>query len=663
MLQLPKDIDLVNPEFLQAWNLLRNTHQSVFLTGKAGTGKSTFLSYICAHIKKKFVVLAPTGIAAMNVGGMTLHSFFQMPMRPVLPNDPDYSGARMLRKLKYNKEKLKLMRELDLVIIDEISMVRADMIDFIDRVLRTVRRKRREPFGGCQLLLVGDIFQLEPVVTTDTRTILSYAYSNFFFFNAKVYSQIELVAIELKKIYRQKNRDFVAILDRVRENRTTEADLNLINSRYSTTPQPTTADSDKISITLAAYRDTVDYINNKEMELLPGDAYIFHGEITDDFPDKLLPTDKELTLKKGAQVILIKNDPEHRWVNGSLAIVHDIDSERIKLQLEAGDIYDVEPMVWENVRYTYNEQTHRIAEDVIGTFTQFPVKAAWAMTIHKSQGLTFDNIIIDLERGAFTGGQTYVALSRCTSLEGITLHSRISKRDILVNPEIVRFSRCFNSQTAVEGALNSARADLLYAMAIKAFKEEDYLTAVNDFYKALTFRNEMALPNVRRLVARKLAVISEQRKRIEALEQERRRLAAEYVDMGGECLASGSELWEPALANFRKALHFDAENLDAGVGEATALFVGERFDDALMAALKIAASHKKNIDALLIMTRCYMHSDDLSKALMSCNAALKLRRKDPEIHLLIADIYDRLDMPEQAEEHKLTAAKLRKKKK
>lgn len=659
MKPLAENIDLLNPEFLQAWNLLRNTSRSVFLTGKAGSGKSTFLRYIVDHIRKPHVVLAPTGIAATNVRGMTLHSFFQIPLRPVPPDDPDYSLSRIGRKVKLTREKVQLLRKLELIVIDEISMVRADIIDFIDRLLRNVRGRRHEPFGGCQMLLVGDIFQLEPVVTPDTRTILGHYYRNYFFFNALVYSQMELVAIELKKIYRQSDKVFTSLLDRLRVNRATAADLATINSRVDRTVADFCSE-DGFTMTLAARRDTVDTINERAMAALEGEEYTFDGEISEDFPDKQLPTDKKLLLKKGAQVVLLRNDPERRWVNGTIARIHAIEPKHLRIELADGSIHELERTVWENVRYSFNEETRRVKEDVVGTFTQYPVKAAWAMTIHKSQGLTFDKVIVDLEGGAFSSGQTYVALSRCTSLEGMTLTCGVGHRDIIVNSEIVDFSRRFNSVSAVEGALNEARADMLFGQAIRAADCGDFTTAMDDFYKGLTYRNILASPLMRRYIARRLGVIERQRRVIERYEDERRSLATEYVDMGGECLAAG-DLWEPALANFDKALRLDSGNSDAKLGRSRALMVKGDTDAALTQLASLLLEKPDNAEAHILAGECLTRRHDYEHAVKHYRKAARHDKRNPSVYDALADLCEKLDLIDEADRYRNKATRLRNK--
>ncbi|MDE6611267.1 MAG: AAA family ATPase [Muribaculaceae bacterium] len=497
------DIDFANPEFRRLVQMVEDTNQSIFLTGKAGTGKSTFLRYIIGHTAKKCAVLAPTGIAAVNVGGQTLHSFFHLPLQPVLPDDPDFHSSRPRDRLSLTGRSIKLFKEIELIVIDEISMVRADIIDLIDRILRTFGGDRRKPFGGKQLLLVGDVFKLEPVVTQEDKSILQKEYSYPFFFNARVFATFGLVSIELRKVYRQQQLDFVEILDRFRAGTPDRADMQAINNRLT---DPDSKPQARIVMTLASRRDIVKQINDAQLDRLRGRQTIYRGDVSGDFPSTAYPTDLELRLKKGAQVIFLRNDPERRFVNGTLGIVAGIKADALTVSLEDGTDINVEPATWENVSYQYEEKTKRVSTIVKGTFTQFPVKAAWALTIHKSQGLTFDRIVIDLGRsGAFAGGQVYVALSRCTSLEGIELRSPIDARDVFVHPEVLRFSRTFNDIRAQEEALRAARAETLLADAEAAYSRGDNRTAVELFNRAIISAPHLNTPAFRRLVAMKLS--------------------------------------------------------------------------------------------------------------------------------------------------------------
>ncbi|MBQ4445595.1 MAG: AAA family ATPase, partial [Prevotella sp.] len=434
------EIDLDNQELQQALQIIQYTRRSLFLTGKAGSGKSTLLKYICNTTKKKYVVLAPTGIAAINVGGVTLHSFFKIPFHPLLPNDSRFSYRHIRETLKYNNEKKKLLRELELIIIDEISMVRADIIDFIDKILRVYNRNMREPFGGKQLLLVGDMYQLEPVVKEEDRKMLQPFYPSSFFFDARVFREFQLVSIELKKVYRQKDPVFITILDHVRTSKVSALDLQMLNKRVD---EPMIQQDNQLAITLSCRRDTVDYINTQELDKLPGDPTLFKGTITGEFPESNLPTPIELYLKPGAQIIFIKNDMDKRWVNGTLGVIEAIDEEAALLYVitEDGEEYEVEPAQWSNIRYTFNEKEQKIEEEEIGVYRQFPIRLAWAITIHKSQDLTFRHVNIDLTGGVFAGGQTYVALSRCVSLEGLSLTEPIRREDIFVRNEVVNYAQ------------------------------------------------------------------------------------------------------------------------------------------------------------------------------------------------------------------------------
>lgn len=446
-----------------------------------------------------------------------MHSFFKIPFKPLLPDDPDIANISRLRKmLRYTKEKVKLIRELELIIIDEISMVRADVIDFVDRVLRVYSGNMREPFGGKQLLLVGDIFQLEPVVTHDMRDILRRYYKNFFFFNARAFEQINLVAVELRKIYRQNDNEFISLLDRVRVNRATSADIARLNQRCNPDYQDV---NDDFAITLATRRDTVDSINDAHMQALKTQQHTYEGIIEKDFPESSLPTAKNLVLKVGAQVIFIRNEKEGRWYNGTIGKVTRLEDDQVYVALENGEEMEVLPELWENMQYTYNEKEKKVEEKVLGTFKQIPIKPAWALTVHKSQGLTFNHVVLDFVGGAFTGGQTYVALSRCTSLEGITLLKPLSDRDIIVSMAVVDFSRQFNNRQMLSEAMEQEHANQLYRRAIHAFDNQEFEQCVNSFAEAAKIKDVLQNDVVKRLISRKLSVFKKQASTIQRMQQ------------------------------------------------------------------------------------------------------------------------------------------------
>jgi len=555
----PSQIDLENEEMQKALQIIQFTRRSLFLTGKAGTGKSTFMRHIAATIKKKHIILAPTGIAAINAGGSTLHSFFKLPFHPLLPTDKRYSARNIRDTLKYNGEKTKLLREVELIIIDEISMVRADIIDFIDKVLRIYNRNMREPFGGKQLLLVGDIYQLEPVIKEDERQLLRPFYPSCFFFDAHVFREMQLIAVELKKVYRQRDAQFISLLDHIRTSQVSDTDLRLLNARVNA---EIGTEEGRLSITLSGRRDTVDYINEKQLNTLPDQPTIFYGHIEGEFPESSLPTPIELEVKTGAQVLFIKNDKERRWVNGTLGTIIGFGDEEdgiIYVQTEDGRDFDVEREIWSNVRYTFNEKEQKIEEEEIGSYQQFPLRLAWAITVHKSQGLTFNNVKIDFTGGVFAGGQTYVALSRCTSLQGISLQEPIRRENIFVRTEVTNFARNYNNLNIINSALQESKADKQYADAMAAFDKGDMQATIDNFFLAIHSRYDIEKPAAKRLIRKKLNsvnMLKQQLAEAHALEAQRseqlKRLATEYTLLGKESEKEGMP--QAAIRNYEKAL-------------------------------------------------------------------------------------------------------------
>lgn len=662
------EIDIDNPQFQDTLKLIRFTRTSVFLTGKAGTGKSTLLKYICTHTHKKHVILAPTGIAAINAGGSTLHSFFKLPFYPLLPDDPKFGIHKLKEFLKYNSTHQKLIREMELVIIDEISMVRADIIDFIDRILRIYSRNLREPFGGKQMLFVGDVFQLEPVVKSDEREILNRYYPTPYFFAARVFQEIQLVSIELRKVYRQKDLAFISVLDHIRTNQAGAADLQLLNSRWD---RPDNGKlSQGLNITLATRRDNVDFINRQELAGIEGESTVFAGEIQGEFPESSLPTLMELELKPGAQVIFVKNDQDKRWVNGTLGTVSGIDTGNghIYVITEDGEEMDVTREIWSNVRYTYNEHEKKIEEEELGTFRQFPLRLAWAITIHKSQGLTFRKVTIDFTGGVFAGGQAYVALSRCTSLEGITLKKEIVRSDIFVKPEIITFSQRFNDSRAIEHAMQKAKADIEYQACIEAFNQGNFRKSLTHFFTAIHSRYDIEKPLSQRFILSKLNIINKLKAENESLKQElarqkelMRQYASEYYELGNVSILQAHNA-RAAIANYDKALSLYPEYVDAWIRKGITLQDLADDENALRCFNRAAELSPANFKVYFNRGKNHLSCGRTEQAVADFDKAVSIKPEHARAHELFGDALSRSGKEEEAAIHWAIAENLRKKK-
>jgi hypothetical protein len=480
---------LQNSELRLAYEFVQNTGRHLFLTGKAGTGKTTFLHNLRKASWKRMVVVAPTGVAAINAGGVTIHSFFQLPFGPILPGDNARSvhGADPNQSApfhRFGKEKINIIRSLDLLVIDEISMVRADLLDGIDSVLRRYK-DRRKPFGGVQLLMIGDLQQLAPIVKDNEWSILKTYYDSMFFFSSRALKQTDYVSIELQTVFRQSDLNFLELLNKVRDNKLDDGTLQAINSRYNADFNPPD-DEGYINLTTHNYQSVA--INEAKLKSLPGKEYKFSAKIEGDFPEYSFPTSRQLKLKEGAQVMFIKNDssPDKLFYNGKIGRLTEIEDEILWVTCPGEEDYPVPvvPLEWQNIKYTLDEQTNEIKESVTGRFIQYPLKLAWAVTIHKSQGLTFEKLIIDAS-SAFAHGQVYVALSRCKTLEGLVLSSRISQTAVRSDDTINKYTTSLKESVPDDGLLKTAKAQYQRSLIMELFDFTPLLQALGRLQRLL----------------------------------------------------------------------------------------------------------------------------------------------------------------------------------
>lgn len=466
-----------NSELRHAWDFVEHTGISIFLTGKAGTGKTTFLRTLKEKSSKRSIIVAPTGVAAINAGGMTIHSFFQLPLSPFVPE------VNFKNRFDYSKEKRKIIRTLDLLIIDEISMVRSDVLDAIDSVLRRFR-EHEKPFGGVQLLMIGDLQQLTPVVTPEDEVILQRYYDTSYFFGSKALRSISYVTIELTHVYRQQDEEFITLLNNIREGQVSETDLKRLNKRFNPNFEPEVG-SDYIRLT--THNKMAESYNEVQLHNLPSKACTFIAEADGNFPEYNYPADFKLTLKRGAQVMFIRNDNNGRYYNGRIGHVTHIDNEKI-LVLCPGDDKEIEVQqeTWENTKYSLNEKTKQIEAEVQGTFKQYPLRLAWAITIHKSQGLTFEHAIIDAQ-SSFAAGQVYVALSRCKTLEGLILASPISSSAIINDNQVMNYiSHQTEEAEKSIAALPTLKAEYYRQLLLELFSFTDLKACEDALYRVLT---------------------------------------------------------------------------------------------------------------------------------------------------------------------------------
>jgi len=484
--------DSANTIFQKAVAFVTQTNRHLFLTGKAGTGKTTFLKYIRDNCIKKTAVVAPTGVAAINAGGVTIHSFFQLPMGTYLPtrqgNWDTFDSAvnnqnTLFKNLRLSAPKRELLQELELLIIDEVSMVRADTLDAIDAVLRNVRQQPLVPFGGVQMLYIGDLFQLPPVVRQDEWRLLQDFYKSPFFFDALCLRETQPVYIELRKIYRQSDSGFISILNNIRNNCCTPADLQRLHEYYQPefSPRP-----EENFITLTSHNDKADAINKSELYKLPHRLHTFRASISGEFNERSYPAEEELQLKEGSQIMFIKNDKgeNRRYYNGKIGIISAIDEEQIMVSFPGEpEALKLETEKWQNIRYRYNKEKDKFEEEELGTFTQYPIRLAWAITIHKSQGLTFSKAIIDAG-ASFAAGQVYVALSRLTGLQGLVLKSRINPDAIRTDERVLQFVQSELSDHVLQETLQAEQVSFIKASLIKKFNWSKISNSVDQHFES-----------------------------------------------------------------------------------------------------------------------------------------------------------------------------------
>ncbi|KEO74206.1 helix-turn-helix domain-containing protein [Anditalea andensis] len=508
--------DPTNHYFQLAVQFVNYTAKHLFLTGKAGTGKTTFLKYIHRNCPKKLAILAPTGVAAINAGGVTIHSFFQLPFGSFLPaqNLPQgtqvnfFNSQSLLKHLKLNSSKRSLMQELELLIIDEVSMVRADLLDAMDTVLRHVRRNHK-PFGGIQMLFIGDLYQLPPVVKDEENRVLHQYYSSSFFFHAKVLQEAPPVYLDLKKIYRQSDKDFIKLLNNLRNNEVKEEDIALLKRYYKPNFIP---ESKGEYITLTSHNAKAAIINQQELNKLPGKTHCFNAEIGGEINEHALPAENKLILKEGSQVMFVRNDKDRRYYNGKTAIITRIKGEEIYVTFpdEKGEL-KVEKESWSNVRYAYNQESDQVEENIKGTFVQYPLRLAWAITIHKSQGLTFAKAIVDAG-DSFAAGQVYVALSRLTSLDGLILKSPINASCIRTDQEAKDFAETEPDSDSLQKSLKEAQRQFIHESFIQGFSWHKLFERVYEFKVDLPDRRIPLQSNALALLAELFEKVAEHKK-------------------------------------------------------------------------------------------------------------------------------------------------------
>lgn len=605
--------------FEMAERYVKTTGRSVFLTGKAGTGKTTFLKYITETTTKRFVVLAPTGVAAINAGGSTIHSFFQLPLCPYLPDVKElvteYQMPERYRSLR--KERVKIIRTLDLLIIDEISMVRADLLDAVDMTLRKYRRNDK-PFGGVQLLMIGDAQQLSPVVKENERQYMSQVYPSPYFFCSKALSSLPYVTIELQKVHRQKDAEFLEILNAVRENRVTPNVLRALNQRVGV--DPIKHDDGTEPIRLTTHNARADEVNSRKLAQLPDETHSFTAVIDGEFPETAYPADEVLELKPGAQVMFIRNDADGKYYNGKLGKVDKIAKGVVTVTDTDGISIDVTPVEWVNAQYELDDESGEICQNVVGTFRQIPLRIAWAITIHKSQGLTFDNVIIDAG-AAFAFGQVYVALSRCRSLEGITLESPISSSGIYCDRHVSAFNEGFQSMEAVAEGIGREERRYSFDQYRSVFEFDRVCSSLRYLLKLWRGVLSETYPDIHKGLEKAYDRINESSKVAAMFRQQLthiERTSDEDASFLEERLRKATAYFLPAIREARESCN-EAVGLDIDNKE-TKKKVNDALDEALTLieivneSLELFEKDDFGIEALCkIRTRCNLQERNLSR--------------------------------------------------
>lgn len=538
----------MSPEQELALEYALHTDRSIFLTGKAGTGKTTLVKEIVEKTSKPLVIVAPTGVAAINAGGVTIHSMFNLPLSAHVPTHDfvDMNLARnrntLLSHSRFRREKLAVLRNMELLIVDEVSMVRCDILDAMDWVLRSVRRKR-EPFGGVQVMLIGDMYQLPPVVKDDEWNLLGKYYDAPYFFNSKVWNEISALHIELLHVYRQQDERFLNLLNNIRQCEFNEDDYELLKTRY----KPGYFPKDEGYVLLTTHNYKADNVNTRELNALPGKAQKFEAEIDGEFPEHMYPVDAVLTLKVGAQIMFTRNDSENgRYYNGKLATVTYLDHESIRVKFQdGGEDYLLEMDIWENVSYESEEGSANILKKTLGTFTQYPIRLAWAVTIHKSQGLTFDKVLIDAGQ-SFASGQVYVALSRCRTLEGLVLHSLITPQALIGNQHIDSFAGLRQGIRELESSLDEARRQYAGRKLIRLFSFETIEDKLNEWEAILMAKDVDNREDILLILAQMRTKLKEA---LEVAEKFKLKLEA-ILDKGEEAYPTLSDRTASAIGYF-----------------------------------------------------------------------------------------------------------------